>query len=253
MSDANRSLCSANLLTDPILIHPELSHLVAFRNKLFKMDFDNALKTIGEFGLYQKKFYMLLNMAVMPMSAQLLVLIFVAAPPTWVCLDLKSPSVEHCTANGTICSQAVYTSESTTIATEWNLVCGQSYKNELAQSVFMLGTMVGAPICGSAADKYGRKKLWMFVVTMSTFWGFLSSFAPTYYLFLVFRFLVGFCVGGGILVTFVLATEMIGPSRRGELIKIYYFFCNTTILYSVYKFTVIVNYTIIIKVSSRRF
>lgn len=184
------------------------------------MEFDNALKYIGEFGLYQKKFYLILNLAVMPLSAQLLVLVFAAAPPTWICLDLTSPTVEQCTTNGTICSKAVYTSESTTIGTEWHLVCGQSYKNELAQSVFMLGTMVGAPLCGSAADKYGRKELWMIVVTMSTFWGFLSSFAPTYYLFLIFRFLVGIFVGGGILVTFVLATEMVGPTKRGK------FCCN---------------------------
>ena len=180
------------------------------------MEFDNALKYIGEFGLYQKKFYLLLNFAVMPLSAQLLVLVFVSAPPTWICLDLNSPTTDQqCSTNGSVCSKSVYTSEFTTIGTEWDLVCADSYKNELAQSVFMLGTMTGAPVCGNAADKYGRKELWMIAITMSTFWGFLSSFSPNYYLFLIFRFLVGVFVGGGILVTFVLSTEMVGPTKRG--------------------------------------
>ena len=98
---------------------------------------------------------------------------------------------------------------------QWNLICENSYKVDLVQSVLMAGTLVGAVILGALADKCGRRKIWYISFTGLVLFGFASSFAPTYRIYALLRFLTGFCIGGEILTAFVLATELIGPSYRG--------------------------------------
>ena len=79
----------------------------------------------------------------------------------------------------------------------------------------MAGTLCGALILGALADKYGRRKIWYISFTGLVIFGFASSFAPTYKIYTLLRFLTGFWIGGEILSAFVLATELIGPSYRG--------------------------------------
>lgn len=98
---------------------------------------------------------------------------------------------------------------------QWNLVCQNAYKADLVQSILMAGTLIGALILGALADKYGRRKIWYISFTGLVIFGFASSFAPTYRIYALLRFLTGFCIGGEILSAFVLATELIGPSYRG--------------------------------------
>ena len=79
----------------------------------------------------------------------------------------------------------------------------------------MAGSLFGALIFGALADKYGRRKVWYISFTGLVLFGFASSFAPTYRIYVTLRFFTGFCIGGEILSAFVLATELIGPSYRG--------------------------------------
>lgn len=98
---------------------------------------------------------------------------------------------------------------------QWNLICDQAYKVDLVQSVLMVGSLTGALIFGALADIYGRRKIWYITLSSLVVFGFASSFAPNYRIYLALRFLTGVFVGGEILSAFVLATELIGPSYRG--------------------------------------
>ncbi|KAJ7380520.1 hypothetical protein OS493_008985 [Desmophyllum pertusum] len=152
----------------------------------------------------------------------MLVLVFTAATPKWMCPEGDKASLKHCkslenccASDGSICNGAQFITNFTSIATEWNLLCAQSYKNELAQSIFMAGTLVGAPLFGGLADKHGRKPLWVISYFLASGLAFLSGFSPSYHVFVALRFLVGIFAGGGRLIIFVLATESIGPLYRG--------------------------------------
>ena len=98
---------------------------------------------------------------------------------------------------------------------QWDLLCDQAYKVDLVQSVLMAGSLFGALIFGALADVYGRRKIWYFTLTSLVAFGFASSFAPNYKIYLILRFFTGLFIGGEILSAFVLATELIGPSYRG--------------------------------------
>ena len=188
------------------------------------MDFDGALGQIGEFGWYQRKIFVLISLAAVPCYYQMLLLVFVAATPKWTCpeeskanlIPCKSMTTDNCcTPRGVICDGASFTTNFTSIATEWNLVCGEAYKNELAQSIFMAGTLIGAPLMGALADKHGRRKIWVVSYFLSGGLAFLSGLSPSYGVFVALRFVVGMFAGGAGLINFVLCTESIGPSYRG--------------------------------------
>ena len=187
------------------------------------MDFDGALRQIGEFGWHQKKIFILLSLAAIPCSYQMLVLVFVAATPKWSCQEESKASLYQCRSmenccslRGSVCDRALFKTKFTSIATEWNLLCGEAYKNELAQSIYMLGLLIGAPVIGGMADKHGRRKVWFVSYFFSGGFAFLSGLSPSYTVFVALRFLVGIFVGGFGLVNFVLCTESIGPSYRGK-------------------------------------
>ena len=190
------------------------------------MDFDSALKFVGEFGRYQRKRFVLICLSALPMFFQMLVLVFTAATPKWICPQGDKRELKHCKSlenccksDGSICNGAQFTTNFTSIATEWNLLCGQTYKNELAQSIYMAGTLIGAPLIGGLADKHGRKLLWVISYFVAGGLAFLSGLSPSYHVFVALKFLVGIFAGGGGLIIFVLATESIGPSYRGTWIK----------------------------------
>lgn len=175
------------------------------------MEFDHVLRIIGEFGPHQRRLYVLLNLSLIPAAFQLLLHVFVGAEPIRIC----SLPNETCNRNSSACSEVEYSSKSFTIIAEWNLVCKHAFKADLVQSVLMTGSLFGALVLGTLADRYGRRKIWYISFTGLIVFAFASSFAPTYKIYTLLRFLTGFFVGGEILSAFVLATELIGPSYRG--------------------------------------
>ena len=75
-----------------------------------------------------------------------------------------------------------------TLVTKWNLVCDQKFKVSLVISMYMLGLMIGSFICGTMADKFGRKKTLFFSVLCSSCASLLGSFLPEYYSYAASRF-----------------------------------------------------------------
>ena len=80
------------------------------------MEFDHVLRIIGEFGPYQRRLYILVNLAIIPAAFQMLMNIFVARSPQWNCSGLNS--TETCPMEGQPCETIRYTSTYTSIASE---------------------------------------------------------------------------------------------------------------------------------------
>jgi len=101
------------------------------------------------------------------------------------------------------------------LAKSWGLTAAQL---GYIGSMGLVGMALGAVLAGSAADRFGRK--WMFAATLviySVATG-LCSVAWNFESLLLFRFLVGFGLGGQLPVAVTLVTEYSPPAARGKFI-----------------------------------
>ena len=80
------------------------------------MEFDHVLRIIGEFGPYQKRLYILVNLAIIPAAFQMLMNIFIAREPRWNCSALNVS--QTCPTGERSCETIRYTSTYTSIASE---------------------------------------------------------------------------------------------------------------------------------------
>ena len=76
---------------------------------------------------------------------------------------------------------------------EWGITV---YEEALMTTVVFLGFLTGSPIMGWIADVYGRRRCLLLTSIWITVTGILSAFAPNFYWFIIFRFLVGIGIAG---------------------------------------------------------
>ncbi|XP_053544811.1 solute carrier family 22 member 6-A-like [Bombina bombina] len=115
---------------------------------------------------------------------------------------------------------------SSTIITEWDLVCMHKNRRQLAQSIYMAGVLVGAIILGGLSDKYGRRALLIWSYLQMAVCGTCTAFSPNYLSYCIFRFLVGMALSGIGLNTTALIVEWI-PTRERTITGTLAGFCYT--------------------------
>lgn len=101
------------------------------------------------------------------------------------------------------------------LAKEWGLAPGQM---GLIGSIGLIGMALGAVVSGTIADRIGRKKVFTITVLLYSIASAFCTLSWNYQSLLVFRFLVGFGLGGELPVAATLVSEY-APSRvRGRFI-----------------------------------
>ncbi|XP_027343098.1 organic cation/carnitine transporter 4-like [Abrus precatorius] len=192
-----------------------------------KLCIDEMLqKYCGEFGRWQLKHFILTSLAWALEAFHTMVMIFAEREPDWRCV-----SGAACDGGGNICDLSpkswewIGGSGSSTVS-EWSLICGEKFKVGLVQAVFFAGCMIGAGIFGHLSDSsLGRKGTLTVVCALNAIFGCLTAFSPNYFIYVLLRLLTGFSTGGVGLCAFVLATEPIGPTKRGAAgMSTFYFF-----------------------------
>ncbi|XP_068597090.1 solute carrier family 22 member 7-like [Brachionichthys hirsutus] len=113
--------------------------------------------------------------------------------------------------NGWIYDNSTFTS---TIATEWDLVCDRKSLANTSTTIFFMGVMVGSIILGYLSDKYGRKNTLFVASVMAVVFGFSSALANSFILFVVLRFLTGVGLAGVPNNTMVLSIEWVDIGHR---------------------------------------
>ncbi|XP_042296068.1 solute carrier family 22 member 6-like isoform X1 [Sceloporus undulatus] len=83
-----------------------------------------------------------------------------------------------------------------TIVTEWDLVCDFRNLQQMAQSIYMAGVLVGAVVFGGLSDKFGRKALLIWSCFQMAVSGSCAAFAPSFTAYCAFRFLSGMALSG---------------------------------------------------------
>ncbi|CAL9210178.1 unnamed protein product [Musa hybrid cultivar] len=170
----------------------------------------------GEFGRWQLRHFVLASAAWALEAFHTMVMIFAD----------REPGREAATAVADPCRPDWPVGAAASTVAEWGLVCGQRYKVGLAQSIFFLGCMIGSGVFGHLSDSFmGRKGSLTIVCVLNAIFGLLTSLSPTYWVYVALRFLTGFSTGGVGLCAFVLATEPVGPTKRGAAgMSTFYFF-----------------------------
>jgi hypothetical protein len=189
---------------------------------------DEALtKYIGDFGRGQLFIWTLASLFWIPNAVVILLLVFTLGSPVtdraWECVNPTDTICQQALASPTpaaaFCSlgsdQWRWTTAGHSLVATFNLTCTQAWKTQLANSFFFVGYLIGSGLFGYLADAYGRKPM----LFASTAWAALFTAAcigaTNYWVLMVLRLLAGIGVAGQALTCYILATEMIGPSRRG--------------------------------------
>ncbi|KAM9846339.1 solute carrier family 22 member 6 [Aulostomus maculatus] len=104
------------------------------------------------------------------------------------------------------------TEMTSTIISDWNLVCDQRSWKQMGQTIYMGGVLLGAIVFGSLSDKYGRRILLLISNLLMAVSGTCAAFSTSFPLFCLFRFGCGMALSGLGLNTFSLIVEWI-PTR----------------------------------------
>ncbi|XP_075449391.1 solute carrier family 22 member 15 [Ascaphus truei] len=193
------------------------------------MEVEEALKLVGEMGIYQVYLCFLLAVLLqlyVATEAVLITILGVTPPYHWEDADQGAnysqgnqseshersvgwgPAANHSAAHGHMHFDGNFTS----ISSEWLLVGSSAYEVSAASSVFFGGVLVGVISFGQLSDRFGRKPVYVTGLALDVLFSLLNALAPSFRLFLLTRFLVGLMNGGMSLVAFVLLNEYIGAT-----------------------------------------
>ncbi|XP_059811405.1 solute carrier family 22 member 6-A-like [Hypanus sabinus] len=120
----------------------------------------------------------------------------------------SQPDTQACT-DGWVYDHSQFTS---TIVTEWDLVCDRKSLKRMVQSIYMAGLLIGACVLGRLSDKFGRRTLLLFSYLLVAVSGTCAAFSSSFPLFCFWRFLSGVGLSGAIINGLSLLVEWI-PTR----------------------------------------
>ncbi|XP_045496115.1 beta-alanine transporter [Colias croceus] len=125
-------------------------------------------------------------------------------------IDGETAEIVPC-RNGWMYENVVYQS---TVVTEWNLVCNKNFFPTLGLVLLAVGGIIGNYIFGYLQDTIGRKPSFFIYLVIECIFGVATAFAQNYYVWIVYRFGVGFTVPAIMATPYVLAIELVGPKCR---------------------------------------
>ncbi|GFR15254.1 organic cation transporter protein, partial [Trichonephila clavata] len=101
-----------------------------------------------------------------------------------------------------------------TVLSQWDLVCDREWLVSLSKSVFMAGTFVSNLLFGQLADTLGRRPTITACCAITVFSAIICAFSTSFIMFIITRFFLSFGISGVYNVSFVLLMEIVGPNER---------------------------------------
>ncbi|XP_053740088.1 solute carrier family 22 member 13-like [Synchiropus splendidus] len=134
-------------------------------------------------------------------------------PVDWNISEIRQRGLNETTecVSGWVYHSSLYTS---TIVTDFDLVCGKSNMAEVTQTISMAGFLAGSFMFGPSAESYGRLRTTQIPTVLMMVFIIVSALSPNHYVFLVAQFMLGSGLAGYRINATVLATEWIGVTKR---------------------------------------
>ncbi|XP_021005625.1 solute carrier family 22 member 7 [Mus caroli] len=103
---------------------------------------------------------------------------------------------------------------SSTIATEWDLVCQQRGLNKVTSTCFFIGMLLGAVVYGYLSDRFGRRRLLLVAYVSTLALGLMSAASVNYIMFVTTRMLTGSALAGFTIIVLPLELEWLDVEHR---------------------------------------
>uniref|UniRef100_A0A8C3DK54 Solute carrier family 22 member 7 n=1 Tax=Corvus moneduloides TaxID=1196302 RepID=A0A8C3DK54_CORMO len=118
--------------------------------------------------------------------------------------------IQHC-QHGWVYDHSQFTS---TISTQWDLVCEQRGLNQATATFFFIGVTMGAMVFGYLSDRFGRKTMLQLSLVCSVVFGMLSAASVSYTMLAITRTLTGVALSGISLIVVPLGMEWVDVQHR---------------------------------------
>ncbi|NXA17923.1 S22A7 protein, partial [Ibidorhyncha struthersii] len=118
--------------------------------------------------------------------------------------------IQHC-QHGWVYDHSQFTS---TISTQWDLVCEQRGLNQATATFFFIGVTMGAVVFGYLSDRFGRKAMLLLSLVCSFIFGMLSATSVSYTMLSITRTLTGVALSGVSLIVLPLGMEWVDIQHR---------------------------------------
>lgn len=109
---------------------------------------DMIQKITGSFGRFQLLICFFIFLSKFPVAFHQMAIIFLAPRTPYTCLDNNSTDV--CPCSSPEYDTSVFTS---TMISEWDLICDKRWLTSFTQTLFQLGTLIGSVLFGMASDR----------------------------------------------------------------------------------------------------
>uniref|UniRef100_A0A8C0B5M1 Solute carrier family 22 member 7 n=1 Tax=Buteo japonicus TaxID=224669 RepID=A0A8C0B5M1_9AVES len=101
-----------------------------------------------------------------------------------------------------------------TISTQWDLVCEQRGLNQATATFFFIGVTMGAVVFGYLSDRFGRKAMLLLALVCAVIFGMLSAASVSYSMLAITRTLTGVALSGVSLIVLPLGMEWVDVEHR---------------------------------------
>ncbi|XP_067123934.1 synaptic vesicle glycoprotein 2C-like [Centruroides vittatus] len=95
-------------------------------------------------------------------------------------------------------------------------LCMEDYQKGWLGGISFVGMMIGGIVWGNLADRMGRRRTLLSALCTNAIFAILTSFMPTYGLFMVSRLCSGIGVGGSLPIVFTYYCEFLDKKNRGR-------------------------------------
>ncbi|KAK4308267.1 hypothetical protein Pmani_020020 [Petrolisthes manimaculis] len=109
------------------------------------------------------------------------------------------------------------TTYTSTITSEFELVCGREHLRTTYQSLYQLGCLIGSPLSGFLADRYGRRSMIRVSSVLYIIMGLGTAWLNDLNALIAIRFIMGIFHAIILIITYILAVEVAEPRRRAAL------------------------------------